>query len=66
MSPALAEHEERLLDEHEHHPGAYEDETRWDGFKRLANLTWTLAITDSKLQRTLTRAFQRAKAGRAG
>lgn len=50
MSPALAEHEERLLDEHEAHAGAYEDETRWGSFKRLTNLTWTLAITDFKLR----------------
>lgn len=47
---AAAEREQRLLDEHELSGASFHGETRLDTFKRLANLTWTLALTDWKLR----------------
>jgi ABC-2 type transport system permease protein len=46
MSVSTAEREERLLDQHE---DASAEETSGE-FTRLANLTWTLALTDWKLR----------------
>ena len=48
MSVSTAEREQRFLDEHD--SVLSEDASRGAEFRRLANLTWTLAITDWKLR----------------
>jgi ABC-2 type transport system permease protein len=48
MSVSTAEREQRFLDEHD--SVLSEDVSRAAEFRRLANLTWTLAITDWKLR----------------
>lgn len=48
MSTSVAEREERLLDKHEGE--GLTDLSRGDELRRLANLTWTLAITEWKLR----------------
>jgi ABC-2 type transport system permease protein len=48
VSTSVAEREERFLDQHEGEPRL--DLSRSDELRRLANLTWTLAITEWKLR----------------
>jgi ABC-2 type transport system permease protein len=48
VSTSLAEREERFLDEHDGE--RLTDLSRGDELRRLANLTWTLAVTEWKLR----------------
>jgi ABC-2 type transport system permease protein len=48
VSTSYAEREERFVDDHGDAPDA--GVSRADEFRRLANLTWTLALTDWKLK----------------